>query len=195
MRDDMALSDDSSSDTSSERSLSPSPTSSSCSRSSLHFPVYPNPIRIPLKSPISPPSTTSSDISLSPVTPPSLSPHSVICAFPSWPSGNFLTSKPSAFSHIADSRGNQPSSRISDEDLLGLEELELYGDVRVPTGMMGSDSTTPNISWEETKQPPAVMVAASKRSISLLKKKRRRSSPLYRRRSVKSMSPIPEGAE
>ncbi|KAI4181289.1 MAG: hypothetical protein L6R41_006704 [Letrouitia leprolyta] len=176
--------EDSSSDTSSERSLSPSPPSLSYSS------AFANPIKIPLKSCLSPPSTTSSDFSSSPLTPPtppssSVSPQTVICAYPSWPAGDFLSSQPSTFSHVTDSRGTQPSSRISDDDLLGLEELELFDGVRVPT------SST--ISWEATKQPPVIIRSTSKRP-SAGGKKRRTSAP-YRKRSMKAMSPILEGPE
>ena len=183
MRDPIMLSDDSGSDTSSERSLSPSPPSYSSSS-------FANPIKIPLKSHISPPSTTSSDFSPSPATPPSssVSPQTVICAYPSWPAGDFLSAQPSTFSHITDSRGHQPSSRISDDDLLGLEELDLCDGVRVRQSM------TPSISWGATRQPPAVVRSAPKRP-SVGGKKRRRTSAPHRRRSIKAMSPILEGPE
>ncbi|KAL8806071.1 MAG: hypothetical protein Q9182_001603 [Xanthomendoza sp. 2 TL-2023] len=182
------FSDDSGSDTSSERSLSPSPPSLRCSSS------FANPISIPLKSGLSPPSTTSADLSFSPATPPStsVSPHTVICAYPSWPAGDFLAAQPSTFSPICNSRGNQPSSRISDEDLLGLEELDLYGDVRVPTGM---SVATPEIPWEATRQPPAVVFSAPKRPSIGGKRRRRRSLALNRKRSMKAMSPIAEVPE
>ncbi|KAL8871404.1 MAG: hypothetical protein Q9174_002753 [Haloplaca sp. 1 TL-2023] len=180
----MTFSDDSGSDTSSERSLSPSPPTFSYSS-------FANPIRIPLKSQLSPPSTTSSDFALSPKTPPpsSISPHTVICAYPSWPAGNFLTAQPSTFSHIT---GAYPSSRISDEDLLSLEDLDLCGDVRVAKDKWQS---APPISWEATKQPPVVVFSAPKRPIISAKRKRRRSSGPQRRRSMKAMSPIPEMPE
>ncbi|KAL8782297.1 MAG: hypothetical protein Q9213_005490 [Squamulea squamosa] len=183
MRNIIMYSDDSGSDTSSDRSLSPSPPSPSYSSS------FANPIRIPLKSGLSPPSTTSAGHSFSPVTPPSssVSPHTVICAYPSWPAGDFLSAKASSFSHSSASKCNQPSSRISDEDLLDLEELDLYEGMRVPTTM---SLATTEISWESTKQPPAV-VCSSRPSISA-KRKRRRSSALHRKRSMKAMSPIAE---
>ncbi|KAI4126361.1 MAG: hypothetical protein LQ338_003797 [Usnochroma carphineum] len=181
------LSDDSSSDTSSERSLSPSPPLHRYSSS------FVNPIKIPLKSCLSPPSTTSSQFSLSPLTPPSssVSPQTVICAYPSWPAGDFLSSQPSTFSHVSDSRSGQPSLRISDDDLLGLEELDLCGDMRVPKGM---SLETPTISWGATRQPPVVVRPAPKRPKTGGKKSRKTSTPL-RRRSIKAMSPIPEGPE
>ncbi|KAL8714361.1 MAG: hypothetical protein Q9220_001694 [cf. Caloplaca sp. 1 TL-2023] len=182
----MMFSDDSCSDTSSERSLSPSPPTSAYPSS------YVNPIRIPPKSQLSPPSTTSSDVSLSPVTPPSssVSPQTIACAYPSWPAGDFLSAQPSTFSHASDSRFGQPSSRISDEDLLGLEELDLYGDVRVPT----RTSLAPqSISWRATKQPPIIVASTTKRTSSGTKAKKRRSpSAALRKRSMKAMSPIPE---
>ncbi|KAL8815900.1 MAG: hypothetical protein Q9223_005014 [Gallowayella weberi] len=188
MRNIIMFSDDSGSDTSSERSLSPSPPSLRCSSS------FANPISIPLKSRLSPPSTTSADLSFSPTTPPStsVSPHTVICAYPSWPAGDFLSAQPSTFSPICNSRGRQPSSRISDEDLLGLEELDLCGDVRVPIGM---SVATPDIPWEATRQPPAVVFSAPKRPSIGGKRRRRRSSALNRKRSMKAMSPIAEVPE
>ncbi|KAL8898108.1 MAG: hypothetical protein Q9207_006869 [Kuettlingeria erythrocarpa] len=181
------FSDDSGSDTSSERSLSPSPPSSSPSSS------FANPIRIPLKSCLSPPSTSSLDLSLSPMTPPSssVSPQTVICAYPSWPAGDFLSSQPSTFSHITDSRGSAPSLRISDEDLLDLEELDLCGDMRVPKG---TSLPAPAISWEATRQPPVVVRETPKQS-NMGGKKRRKTSAAFRRRSMKAMSPIPEAPE
>ncbi|KAL8968537.1 MAG: hypothetical protein Q9197_004825 [Variospora fuerteventurae] len=184
MRDLVMLSDDSSSsDTSSERSLSPSPPSHSYSS------TFANPIKIPPKSCLSPPSTTSSDFSLSPMTPPSsVSPQTVICAYPSWPAGDFLSAQPSTFSHLTGTKGSCPSLRISDEDLLGLEELDICGDLRVPNR---TTSATPEISWEATKQPPVVVRPTPQRP-SIGGKKRRRSLAPFRRRSLKAMSPIPE---
>ncbi|KAI4235314.1 MAG: hypothetical protein L6R40_006487 [Gallowayella cf. fulva] len=150
MRNIIMFSDDSGSDTSSERSLSPSPPSLTPSSS------FANPIRIPLKSRLSPPSTTSAILPLSPLTPPSssLSPHTVICAYPSWPAGDYLSAQPSTFSPIFQGKGSQPSSRISDDDLLGLEELELCGDVRVPQGIRRFLSTkaTEHRREEEKKE-------------------------------------------
>ncbi|CAL8578595.1 hypothetical protein XPA_004363 [Xanthoria parietina] len=184
MRNIMMDSDDSGSDTSSERSLSPSPPSLTCS------PSFANPIRIPPKSRLSPPSLTSSGLSLSPLTPPSsfVSPYTVICAYPSWPAGDFLSAKASSFNHISAGKG-QASSRISDEDLQDLEELDLCDGMRVPTGMT---LATPDIPWEATQQPPAVVFSAPKRPNIGGKKKRRRNSALPRRRSMKAMSPIAE---
>lgn len=171
------------SDSSSERSLSPSPPSLSYTGG------FANPIKIPLKSCLSPPSTTSSDLSFSPLTPPSasVSPQTVICAYPSWPAGDFLSAQPSTFSHVTDNRGTQPSSRISDDDLLGLEELELFDGVRVPKTLSST------ISWEATKQPPVVIRSTPKRPST--GGKRRRPSAPYRKRSMKAMSPILEGPE
>ncbi|KAL8854344.1 MAG: hypothetical protein Q9221_000831 [Calogaya cf. arnoldii] len=181
-------SDDSGSDTSSERSLSPSPPSLTFSSS------FENGIRIPPKSQLSPPSTTLAGLSLSPLTPPSssVSPYTVICAYPSWPAGDFLTAKASSFSHMAAGKDGQPNSRISDEDLLDLEEFDVCDGMRVPTGMM---LATPDISWEATQQPPAVVFSAPKRPSIGEKRKRRRSSALHRRRSMKAMSPIAEVPE
>ncbi|KAI4178167.1 MAG: hypothetical protein LQ348_005670 [Seirophora lacunosa] len=186
MRNLIMLSDDSSSDSSSDRSLSPSPPSHTSSS------TFANPIKIPPKSCLSPPSTTSSDFSLSPVTPPSsVSPQTVICAYPSWPAGDFLSAQPSCFSHLTGTKGSCPSLRISDEDLLGLEELDLCGDLRVP------NETSPaaaEISWEATKQPPVVVRPTPHRP-SVGGKKRRRTSAPFHRRSLKAMSPIPEALE
>ncbi|KAL8939736.1 MAG: hypothetical protein Q9211_002606 [Gyalolechia sp. 1 TL-2023] len=178
--------DDSSSDTSSERSLSPSPPSPS------YHGCFANPIKIPLKSCLSPPSTASADFPFSPLTPPSssVSPHTVICAYPSWPAGDFLSAQPSTFGHVTESRGSQPSSHVSDDDLLGLEELELFEGVRVPKAMT---LTSSSISWEATKQPPVVVRSTSKRP-SAGGKKRRILAP-YRNRSMKAMSPILEAPE
>lgn len=188
MRNLIMFSDDSGSDTSSERSLSPSPPS-------LSYPSrLANPISIPLKSCLSPPSTSSSNFSLSPVTPPSspsVSPQTVICAYPSWPAGDFLSAHPSTFSHITDGRGTSPSLRISDEDLLDLGELDLCGDMRVPKGM---SMETRAISWEATKQPP-VVVRPTPKAPSMNGKKTKRTSAGFRRRSVKAMSPILEAPE
>ncbi|KAL8989081.1 MAG: hypothetical protein Q9169_008440, partial [Polycauliona sp. 2 TL-2023] len=140
---------------------------------------------------LSPPSTTSADLSLSPLTPPSssVSPYTVICAYPSWPAGDFLSTKASSCSHMSAGSG-QPSSRISDEDLLDLEELDLCGGMRVPTGMTLG---TPEIPWEATQQPPAVVFSAPRRPSVGGRKKRRRSSAL--KRSMKAMSPIAEVPE
>ena len=185
MRNIVMYCGDSGSDTSSERSLSPSPPSLTYSSS------FANPIRIPLKSRLSPPSTTLADQSpsLSPLTPPSsaVSPYTVICAYPSWPAGDFLSAKASSLSHISAASDSLPSSRISDEDLLDLEELDLCGNMRVPIGMT---SAIPEIPWEATQQPPVVVISAPRRPSIGVRRKRRRSSAL--KRSIKALSPIPE---
>ena len=174
-------------------SMSPASTTSSSSSTSPPELTYANPICIPLKSLLSPPSTTtiSADyFSLSPATPPSAPSNSPnansACAFPSWPRGPLLSSSATASSCAT--RGCAKSSYISDEDLLDLEELELCGDVRIATGAA-------EISWSATRQPPVVVISREVHVGSRPKRKRRRSSPLKKQKFVGKMSPIVEGEE
>ena len=174
-------------------SMSPASTTSSSSSSSPPELTYANPIGIPLKSLLSPPSTTTTSadyFSLSPATPPSApfnSPNAnSACAFPSWPSGPLLSSSATTPSYAT--RGCAKSSYISDEDLLDLEELELCGDVRIATGAA-------EISWSATRQPPMVVKSQEVHVGSRPKRKRRRSSPLKKQKFVGKMSPIVEGEE
>ncbi|KAL9072916.1 MAG: hypothetical protein Q9161_003287 [Pseudevernia consocians] len=178
-------------DSSSERSLSASPSPSSRRR----FPslAFADAINIPFKSPISQPSTTSSssNLSLSPITPPfSFSNSSFAsCAYPDWPQRDILS--PNASSYC----GSPANSYISDDDLLDLEELELVGGMRIP-----SDMRTEFISWEQTRQPPLVLqsmpsVPVLARKAQPTPKRRRRSSPLKRKKVVLGMSPIAEAPE
>ena len=174
-------------------SMSPASTTSSSSSSSPPELTYANPICIPLKSLLSPPSTTTTSadyFSLSPATPPSApfnSPNAnSACAFPSWPSGPLLSSSTTTSSCAT--RGCAKSSYISDEDLLDLEELELCGDVRIATGAA-------EISWSATRQPPMVVKSQEVHVGSRPKRKRRRSSPLKKQKFVGKMSPIVEGEE
>lgn len=168
-------------DNSSEMSISPS--SSTSSIPSPQF-AFMNPSGIPPKSLPSQPSTTSSNFSLSPSTP--LFPNcnvSATCAYPSWPNRDFLspTSSPKSSYTNPHCMG---SSYVSDEDLLDLAQLDLYGDSRIPTV---------EIPWEATRQPPVVIPSPPMQARPA--KKRRRSSPLKRSRPVKGLSPITEGTE
>ena len=188
---------DSSSDTSSERSLSLSPPGL----------TFANPIAVPLKSLLSPPTTTDY-FSLSPATPPSCpfnSPNTnTICAFPSWPVGDCLSSTTSPTTSTSSYNcANKPaSSHISDEDLLDLEELELQGGMRIATGFPVMQMRDGYIPWEATRQPPVVIRLEEGRREKgrsnnhiKPKNKRRKSSPLKERRMVTKMSPIAEGRE
>ena len=205
MLPDNMFASDSSSDTSSERSLSPSPSPPS---SPPGF-AFANPIAVPLKSVLSPPTMTDY-FSLSPATPPSapfnsLNSHS-ICAFPSWPVGDCLSTSitsPTASSSPYNYMSKPASSHVSDDDLLDLEELELRGGMRIATGypavQLQGDGCIP---WEATRQPPVVIKVDEGRrergktnSLSKPKSRRRRSSPLKDRRIVVKMSPIAEGTE
>ncbi|MCJ1463439.1 hypothetical protein MMC07_002046 [Pseudocyphellaria aurata] len=181
------MSDDSSSD------MSVSPLSSTSSVPSPQS-AFANPMSIPLKSTLSPPSTTSSTFSLSPATPifPVCSP-SATCAYPSWPNRDFLSSTASNASPYGG--GNwSASSYVSDDDLLDLAELELYGDSRVPAGMVaGLNQLTAVISWEATKQPPVRLPSPPLQKVQ--PKRRRRGSPLKRKRPVAGLSPITEAPE
>ncbi|KAG7006481.1 hypothetical protein G7Y79_00014g036560 [Physcia stellaris] len=191
---------DSCSDTSSERSLSPSPSPRL---------TFANPIAVPLKSLLSPPTTTDY-FSISPATPPSCpfnSPnnHSV-CAFPSWPSGDCLSTSitsPTTSSSPYNYMSKPASSHISDEDLIDLEELELRGQMRIPTGFpvmqLRGDGCIP---WEATRQPPIVIKLDEGRrektrssTHSKPKNRKRKSTSLKDRRIVVKMSPIAEGTE
>ena len=180
--DDMG-SDDGSSDS----SLSPSPSPNSRRR----FPslAFADAINIPFKSPISPPSTTSSspNLSLSPATPPSSfgSPAFASCAYPDWPQRDNLSPADSSYC------GSQANSYISDDDLLDLAELELVDGMRIAPAMHTE------ISWEQTRQPPLVLhsLPAVARKAQPTPKKRRRSSPLKRKKIVMGMSPIAEAPE
>ncbi|KAF6236220.1 hypothetical protein HO173_005850 [Letharia columbiana] len=175
-------------DSSSERSLSASPSPNSRHR----FPslAFADAINIPFKSPISQPSTTSSspEFSPSPITPPSSfsSPAFASCAYPDWPQRDILSPKTTS------NCGSQANSYISDDDLLDLAELELIGGMRIP-----SDMRTEFIPWEQTRQPPLVLQSLPmvKRKAQPAPKRRRRSSPLKRKKVVLGMSPIAEAPE
>lgn len=182
-------------DSSSERSLFASP-----SRSIFPSLAFAGAMSIPFKSPISPPSTASSDFNLSPVsaasttssdfslfstTPPSsaYSPSFASTAYPDWPKRDIL-------SPLSSFCGSQASSHISDEDLLDLAQLDLCEDVAMP------GEKTAGISWEATKQPPLVLQSVPvQQQMRPISKRRRRSSPLNKRKMVAGMSPIAEGAE
>lgn len=180
--DDMG-SDDCSSDGS--RSATPSPNSR------YRFPslAFADAIDIPYKSPVSEPSTTSSysHLSLSPIMPPSSlsGPAFASCAYPHWPQRDTLSLNSRSYA------GTQPNSRIPDEDLLDLAELELIDGMRIAPAMRTE------ISWEQTRQPPLVLQSlpsVAKKAQPMLKK-RRRSSPLKRKKMVLGMSPIAEAPE
>ncbi|MCJ1342534.1 hypothetical protein MMC31_000720 [Peltigera leucophlebia] len=188
--------DHSDSDSGSDLSSSPS----SCSTSSAFSPrhAFANPIHISSKSTLSPPSTTSSVFSISPATPifPICSP-SAICAYPSWPARDCLSSTSTPANSCGGNKNYCGSSYISDEDLLDLEELELYEGSRVPVGMFpgGLDGVLTNeISWEATRQPPVVLASTLVQQAQG-GKRRRRSSPLKQKRPSKKLSPIKEGQE
>ncbi|MCJ1266975.1 hypothetical protein MMC22_006860 [Lobaria immixta] len=181
------LSDDSGSD------LSVSPSSSSTSSIPSPQSAFVNPMSIPLKSTLSPPSTTS-NFSLSPATPifPICSP-SATCAYPSWPNRDFLSSTTPTASPYGSGNGSA-SSYVSDDDLLDLASLDLYGDSRVPAGMLaGLNQPIAAISWEATKQPPVRLPSPPLQKVQ--GKKRRRGSPLKRKRPVTGLSPITEAPE
>ncbi|KAL2055689.1 hypothetical protein ABVK25_003933 [Lepraria finkii] len=199
----------------SERSLSASP-----SRRPLPTLAFASAMKIPFKASISPPSTTfsdfcasplsqtstessdqslspvsptsstsstSSDLSISPITPPSsLSTSSYLnCATPDWPQRTLLTP-------LASFCGSAANSYIPDEDLLDLSLDDLRNDTSVPTYV------EPEISWEETKQPPLVlqsMPMVARRGAPPAPKRRRRTSPLARRKMTLAMSPIAESPE
>lgn len=81
------------------------------------------------------------------------------------------------------------SSYVSDDDLLSVAELELYGNQRIlPVAVV-------EIPWEATVQPPVVVQAASVKRRSAPSGKRRRSSPWKKSRPVREMSVIEEGPE
>ena len=188
------------SDSGSDRSLSPSPKSrtwplsASSASSSSYSRRFANPISIPLKSVISPPSTApySGYFSLSPPTPPeTISDTSSSFGYPSWPTGPTLSgASPTCMS----ANPQQKSSYISDEDLLDLEDLELRDNVRIPAvgvNRLGEGQ----ISWSATRQPPVVLSSFPVAPPTGAGKKRRKSSPLKRKRLVRGMSPIAEGQE
>ena len=188
--------DHSDSDSNSDLSISPS----SCSTSSAFSPrhVFANPVHISSKSTLSPPSTTSSVFSISPATPifPICSP-SAICAYPSWPARDRLSLTSTPANSCGGNKNYCGSSYVSDEDLLGLEELDLYEGSRVPVGMFpgGLDGALANeISWEATRQPPVVLTSPIVQQAQGTKR-RRRNSPLKQKRPSKKLSPIKEGQE
>ena len=159
-------------------------------------------INVPFKSSVSPPSTTSTPLEMSPVsststsssssstsysTPPSPSSGKSFAstAYPDWPKRNILTP-------LASFCGSQASSYISDEDLLDMERLELCGDIRVPAEKVAG------ISWEATKQAPVVLqsIPTYQPKGRPIPKRRRRSSPLNRKKmTTVGMSPIAEAPE
>ena len=158
-------------------------------------------MNVPFKSPISPPSTTSTPYQMSPVSSTSsssssssiasASPRSSVSgksfastAYPDWPKREIL-------SPLASFCGSQASSHISDEDLLDLEHLELCDDFRIPA------EKTAGISWEATKQPPVVLQSAYTQQPKSRpsSKRRRRSSPLNKKKATLGMTPIAEGPE
>ena len=137
-------------------------------------------------SPISPVSSSSSTYSLSPITPPSsLSTSSFAnCATPDWPNRDIL-------SPLGSYCGSHASLYIADEDFLDLDLQSLRMDTSVEAYV------EPEISWEETKQPPLVlqpMPSIVKKSAPP-QKRRRRSSPLKKRKMTLAMSPIAESPE
>lgn len=190
--------DHSDSDSGSDLSVSPS----SCSTSSSAFSprhAFANPVQINSKSTLSPPSTTSSPFSISPASPIfPISSSSAICAYPSWPARDSLS--PTSTPAKSCGGSNQTycgSSYISDDDLLDLEELDLYDGSRVPVGMFPrgfNGLLTNEISWEATRQPPVVLTSPLVQKPQD-PKKRRRGSPLKQKRQSKKLSPIKEGQE
>ncbi|CAD6569704.1 MAG: hypothetical protein ASARMPRED_003112 [Alectoria sarmentosa] len=137
-------------DSSSERSLSASPSPNSRRR----FPslAFADAISIPFKSPLSQPSTTSisPDFSLSPITPPSSfsSPAFASCAYPDWPQRDILSPNASPYC------GSTANSYISDDDLLDLAELELAAATRVAVVavLAGGDEEGPADAEEEEEE-------------------------------------------
>ncbi|KAL2044183.1 hypothetical protein N7G274_002888 [Stereocaulon virgatum] len=138
-------------------------------------------------SPVSSASSTSSDLSLSPIiSPSSLSTSSYLnCATPDWPQRTLLTP-------LSSFCGSAANSYISDEDLMDLSLDDLCNDTSVQTCI------EPEISWEQTKQPPLVlqsMPTVARRAPPPAPKRRRKTSPLARRKVTLAMSPIAEGPE
>ena len=177
------------SNTSSERSLSASPSPTS----RRPFPSLAlGAMGLALKSGLSPPSTTSSDYSLSLATSASslTSTSFASCAYPDWPKSNDLSPASSS------TCGNQASSYISDDELLDLAQLDLYNNFRIPEGALPYQRQEEEISWESTKQPPLVLQSMPSPQKTLpVSKRRRRSSPFKRRKMVQGMSPIAEAPE
>ena len=137
-------------------------------------------------SPVSTVSSSSSQYSFSPITPPtSLSTSSFAnCATPDWPNRNILAP-------LGSYCGSQASLYISDEDFLDLDLQHLRTDSSVSTYM------EPEISWEQTKQPPVVMQALPQvaKKAAPVGQRRRRSSPLKKKKVALAMSPITEAQE
>lgn len=178
MRD--MMDDDSSSD------MSSSPTS--CSSSSSMTPptsTFANPISIPLKSLPSPPIATLPELPLSSLlnieesSPPSY------YAYPSWPTGSHLS--PSA---SCGGGGDRSNSYVSDQDLQDLEELELWGDIRIPVGMRRDEPPRFDMAWEPTGRLSLAIPSRSTTRPS--KSKRRRKSSLKGPKVLSQMTPIQE---
>ena len=143
-------------------------------------------------SPTSSRSSTSSDLSvsscdLSPRSTPSLlsSQSFVSCSHPDWPKRTIL-------SPLLSFCGRQASSYIADEDLLALDERDDHDRVQIAA------QEEPEISWEDTKQPPLVVntrPSFTRRAPLRATSRRRRSDPTKRQKLQLSVSPIVEGPE
>ena len=137
-------------------------------------------------SPVSPVSSSSSQYSFSPITPPSsLSTSSFAnCATPDWPNRDILAP-------LGSYCGSHASLHIADEDFLDLDLQHLRTDSSVST------YEEPEISWEQTKQPPVVLQAMPQvaKKPAPVGQRRRRSSPLKKKKVALAMSPITEAPE
>ena len=174
------MDDDSSSD------MSSSPTSS-ISSSSMTPPTstFANPISIPLKSLPSPPIATLPDLSLSSLLDMDESSPPSYFAYPSWPTGSHLS--PSA---SGGGGGDRSNSYVSDQDLQDLEELELWGDIRIPVGMRRDEPPRFDMAWEPTTRPS--LTTPSRPNIRPSRSRRRRKSSLKGPKVLSQMTPIQE---
>lgn len=153
--------------------------------------TFANPISIASKSTLCPPSTTIG--LLWPPTSPLFS-IAASCAYPSWPNRDFLSCTTAAasspYNNSNGGRSGPASSFVSDADLLGLAQLDLYGDMRVVP------PPTTIISWESIKQPEPVKLCNGGEGKVQGKKRRRRDARLKSKRTVsEGLSTIVEAPE
>lgn len=113
------------------------------------------------------------------------------CAYPDWPKRDELS--PTANAGL--SPGSQASSYITDEDLLDLEQLPLFNDIRIPAQYPGYAIDLADFSLQALKPPVILQTLPAPNIAPPIPKRRRRSSPLKKRKMILGMSPIAEGAE
>ncbi|KAL9096803.1 MAG: hypothetical protein Q9163_006406 [Psora crenata] len=159
---------------------------------------------IPLKATPSPPSATSSNNTLSPTSSPVApiaDPSYASLSHPDWPKSDTLssatTSPLSTRARTSCVNGGQASCYISDEDLIDLEQLPLYNDIRVPEhfAAYGYGHRTTKVEENRSRDLPPVrlqQVLPPTRRTTSAAGKRKRTVPSKKTKLVLGMSPIPE---